>query len=253
MKKLLKYIIVIIILFSYIITPLNLMADVFVSKPKTSQVLLHPDFNKLKLAVAEIKVGKHGGAGVILKQEGQVLYILTAKHILNKKGNIAIQIRDAKGRKIRNNNISRKDIYIDRKVDIGLVRMAIPKQKVLTTKIITVDLVKEDLPTVGQEIYTIGHPLNMHYTVNRGIISNYVKKSFQGVKHLYMMISAPSFSGNSGGAVLDVEGNLIGIVVGIMYINTNKSASKRTYLHYMTFAVYPKEIRRFLNEVEKKR
>ena len=60
---------------------------------------------------------------------------------------------------------------------------------------------------VGAKIYTIGNPRGLEGTISEGIISG--KREKDGVE--FLQITAPISPGNSGGPVLDEEGNVIGV------------------------------------------
>ena len=63
-------------------------------------------------------------------------------------------------------------------------------------------------PPVGSEVYVVGHPIGLGWTVTRGIVSSY--REFDG--RPMIQTDAPISPGNSGGPLLDGHGHLIGIV-----------------------------------------
>lgn len=203
-----------------------------------------PDFETYKNATVELKVGKSGGAGVIVKIDNKYLYVLTANHIVKVKGKVTVQIRTKNGKRIKVDNINRKNIYHDKKVDLALLKIPIS-----IGEFDILPISKREIKQ-GDKVYTIGHPLNFHYTVTEGIVSNFVKRHYNNRKVDYLMISAPSFGGNSGGAVVNTRGELIGIVVGIMYVGKNpKKLDKTIFLFHMTFAVKVEDMNRLLEEI----
>ena len=56
----------------------------------------------------------------------------------------------------------------------------------------------------GENVFVIGHPENLKFTLSTGIVS--------GLRGEMLQVSAPISPGNSGGPVYDNRGNLIGIV-----------------------------------------
>ena len=58
----------------------------------------------------------------------------------------------------------------------------------------------------GQNIFVIGHPEGLKFTISNGMVSRVDQTSL-------FQISAPVSPGNSGGPVFDSQGNLVGIVV----------------------------------------
>ena len=81
-----------------------------------------------------------------------------------------------------------------------------------------------DLLQTGQWVLAVGYPLNLEATVTAGIVSatgrNISMRNNQAKneedKHQYIQTDAAVNSGNSGGALVDTDGNLIGITAAIM-------------------------------------
>jgi hypothetical protein len=66
----------------------------------------------------------------------------------------------------------------------------------------------------GAQIYAIGSPLGLQNTISPGIISN-SSRVINGAQ--YIQITAPLSPGSSGGALIDVYGNVIGVTTGTLY------------------------------------
>jgi S1-C subfamily serine protease len=66
----------------------------------------------------------------------------------------------------------------------------------------------------GAQIYAIGSPLGLQNTISPGIISN-ASRVINGAQ--YIQITAPLSPGSSGGALIDVYGNVIGVTSGTLY------------------------------------
>lgn len=201
-----------------------------------------PDWKKMKLSIIEIKIGKQGGTGVIYKQDKDYLYALTAKHILKLKGRVNVRIHTIKEVGITIKNISRKNIDYSKIVDLGIIKIPKPKGYFATLSL----AIKSKAPTLGTTIYIIGHPYNFHYNLSEGIVGNYVVRKYRKEKVLYMLITAPTYRGNSGGPVI-VQNEIVGIVTGIQYLNRRNYTE---YLHTMAFAVSLEDIHKFLNETK---
>ncbi len=203
----------------------------------------NPDFLKMRQATVEIKVGKAGGAGAIVHIDEEYLYVLTANHIVKRRGTIHVRVKDTSGEATIIKNIPRKNISSSKTVDLSLMKIAKP-----TGVFGYFPLGKVAL--IGEDIYTIGHPLNTHYSINKGIVSCYKKRTYNNKKEEYLVVSAPSFSGNSGGAVVDSKTELIGLAVGIMYAGEKPTSlkSRTIYLFHMTYAVRLQDIKKFLEE-----
>ncbi len=205
-----------------------------------------PSFLKLRLATVEIKVGKIGGAGTIIKMDDDYLYVLTAQHIVDCKGKITVQATNIEAKKyIKIKNIDRKNVYKNEKLDMALIKVPRPEGKFGSLAL------SKKKPTIGEKIYTIGHPLNLTYTVNSGIVSNYTKRIFGGSKQEYMVVSAPAFSGNSGGTCINSFNEIVGIVVGIAYtVEEGIFDDNSIYLTHLVFVVTIDKINKFMEDLE---
>ncbi len=202
-------------------------------------------FFKLQLATAQVGVGRGGGSGVIVKDDGEFLYILTAKHIVKGTGKVKVAVRRKDLILEIIKNISRKNVYKDKVLDIAIIKVPRPDGEFEILK-----LAKKS-PSVGETIYTIGHPLSFHNTINIGIVSNYLRNPLPRRKGVYMLISAPSFMGNSGGAVINTDKELIGIASGIMWLGDNPKDRKHiTFLYHMTFAVRIEDIKELIESIK---
>jgi len=96
------------------------------------------------------------------------------------------------------------------------------------------------MPRLGSEVYVIGSPLGQDFSVSKGIVSS-IARSQDEMK--LIQVDAAINSGNSGGALIDAYGNLIGVPVSIL---TN---SKRGGFIGIGFAVSPVSINEFLNQL----
>lgn len=65
---------------------------------------------------------------------------------------------------------------------------------------------------VGQSVYVIGHPYGNKWSMSTGIISHINRKTMQRTLDGVIQIDAPINGGNSGGAVFDMNGDVIGVV-----------------------------------------
>jgi S1-C subfamily serine protease len=61
----------------------------------------------------------------------------------------------------------------------------------------------------GDEVFAIGFPRRLGFTVSRGIVS-YVDRRLEGMR--YLQTDIPINEGNSGGPVIDEEGNIVGLM-----------------------------------------
>ena len=153
------------------------------------------------------------GSGVIISEDG---YIITNNHVIANATEIEITLNDKQTYKA-------KLIGTDVTNDIALI-------KIDATNLPYVTFADSDNIQVGEWVLAVGNPYNLTATVTAGIISakgrdvlgNYRTES-------YIQTDAVVNSGNSGGALVNTRGELIGI-------NTMISSTTGSYIGY-SFAV----------------
>ncbi|MCY6959794.1 serine protease [Clostridium brassicae] len=133
-------------------------------------------------------VGK--GSGVVINHNG---FIITNFHVLNKGVFYGVVFENDTNEYMSYNIIKCHSDY-----DLALIKVdKIEKPIKLNIK----DLVR------GQKIIAIGSPLGLFNTISDGIVSGFRKFDFMEM----VQITAPISPGSSGGALIDLYGNLVGI------------------------------------------
>ena len=136
------------------------------------------------------------GSGVIISKDG---YIVTNNHVIDKADVISVKLND--GREFKG-----RIIGTDPSTDLALVKIE-----------------GEDLPTIpigdsnqlkiGEWVLAVGNPFNMASTVTAGIVS--AKARSLGVYNngveSFIQTDAAINQGNSGGALVNAQGELVGI------------------------------------------
>ncbi len=135
------------------------------------------------------------GSGVIVSPEG---YILTNHHVVAAADEIGVELAD--GRKAKANIIGS-----DPETDLAVIKI---DMKGLSS----VTFGHSDQAKVGDIVLAIGNPLGVGQTVTMGIISALGRKQL-GISayQSFIQTDAAINRGNSGGALVDATGNLIGI------------------------------------------
>ena len=135
------------------------------------------------------------GSGVIVSSTG---YIITNNHVVNSADEIDVVLSD--GRKA-----VAKVVGADPETDLALIKINLPDLPAITLGHI-------DNASVGDVVLAIGNPFGVGQTITMGIISAL------GRNHLdintfenFIQTDAAINPGNSGGALIDTNGNLIGI------------------------------------------
>ncbi len=140
------------------------------------------------------------GSGVIISQDG---YIVTNNHVVASAEEIQVTL--ANGREYIGTLVGK-----DPSTDIAVIKI---EEKNLPT----LDFVNSDNVNIGQWVLAVGYPLNLDATVTAGIVS--AKSRNLGINNRQSNNSVESFiqtdaavnQGNSGGALVNLDGDLIGI------------------------------------------
>ncbi len=139
------------------------------------------------------------GSGVIVGREG---YILTNNHVIEGMDEFLIELSD--GRK----NVKAKLIGTDKPTDIAVL-------KIEEKDIQAIPIGDSDKVEVGQTVLAIGNPFGLEETVTQGIISAKGRQGSENISDLFQTDAAIN-PGNSGGALINTEGELIGINEAIL-------------------------------------
>jgi len=133
------------------------------------------------------------GSGIIVSKDG---LILTNQHVLTNAKNVTVTLDNQTTASVT------KIIADDETNDLALIK--IDKDNLPYMK-----LQKSLNYQLGEQVVVIGSPFVLLNTVSTGIISA-VDRELE--KHHFIQISVPIEHGNSGGAVLNMQGELIGVV-----------------------------------------
>jgi serine protease DegQ len=139
------------------------------------------------------------GSGVIAAAEG---YVLTNHHVVQAADEIAVALAD--GRKV-----PAALVGADPETDVAVLRIDARDLPVIT-------LGASDSLSVGDVVLAIGNPFDVGQTVTMGIVSA-VGRNNLGINRYenFIQTDAAINQGNSGGALIDVAGNLVGINTAI--------------------------------------
>ena len=135
------------------------------------------------------------GSGVIVSSEG---YILTNHHVVEAADEIEIALAD--GRKAKASIIGS-----DPETDLAVIKINMKGLPSITFG-------RSDQAKVGDIVLAIGNPFGLGQTVTMGIISA-LGRTQLGINTYenFIQTDAAINPGNSGGALIDAQGNLIGI------------------------------------------
>ncbi|HEY8460820.1 MAG TPA: Do family serine endopeptidase [Blastocatellia bacterium] len=137
------------------------------------------------------------GSGVIVSPDG---YILTNNHVVDEADKVEVELNDHR-------KFTAKVIGVDSPSDVAVI-------KIDATGLPTVPLGDSDKVEVGDLVLAIGNPLGVGQTVTMGIISAKGRQSSRGGNETFedfLQTDAAINQGNSGGALVNLRGELIGV------------------------------------------
>ncbi|MBV8635250.1 MAG: Do family serine endopeptidase [Burkholderiaceae bacterium] len=139
------------------------------------------------------------GSGVLVSAEG---YILTNNHVVEAADEIEVVLAD--GRKA-----PAKVVGTDPETDLAVIKIGLEHLPVIV-------LGQSEQAQVGDVVLAIGNPFGVGQTVTMGIISALGRNNLH-INHFenFIQTDAAINFGNSGGALVDANGNLLGINAAI--------------------------------------
>ncbi|MCH6257014.1 Do family serine endopeptidase [Puniceicoccaceae bacterium K14] len=155
----------------------------------------------------EQRVPQGIGSGVIVREDG---YVLTNSHVITSQNNeiadeVLVMLND--GRELQAEVIAKDD-----RTDVAIL-------KVDATDLPYLSIADSDNIEIGDIVFAIGNPMGVGQTVTQGIVSA-TERSIgiygPGGYENFIQTDASINRGNSGGALIDVDGRLIGINSAIL-------------------------------------
>ncbi|MDO4430607.1 MAG: DegQ family serine endoprotease [Lonepinella koalarum] len=143
------------------------------------------------------------GSGVIINAEKG--YVLTNNHVVDEADKITVTLNDGR-------EFSGKILGKDKQSDVALVQLDNPKN------LTEVKFADSDKLKVGDFTVAIGNPFGLGQTVTSGIVSALGRStgSDGGAYENYIQTDAAVNRGNSGGPLINLNGELIGINTAII-------------------------------------
>jgi serine protease Do len=158
------------------------------------------------------------GSGVVMTSDG---YILTNNHVVEGADAIHIDLSDGR-------TLEARVIGTDKPSDLALV-------KVNATGLQTAPLGNSDNAQIGDVVLAIGNPLGVGQTVTMGIVSAKGRSTGSGdgdgnrSYQDFLQTDAPINHGNSGGALVNTKGEVIGCSRRSMRTSASASRFRRTW------------------------
>ena len=134
------------------------------------------------------------GSGVVVSGDG---YILTNHHVVDEADTITVELADGR-------SLKAKLVGSDQPSDLAVL-------KIEATNLPTLALANSDDAQVGDVVLAVGNPLGVGQTVTMGIVSAKGRQTDNDSYQDFIQTDAPINQGNSGGALVNLKGELLGI------------------------------------------
>jgi Do/DeqQ family serine protease len=134
------------------------------------------------------------GSGVIISADG---YIVTNNHVVDGADELTVTLNE------NSKEYSARVVGADKSTDLALI-------KIDAKNLPAIVIANSDNVRVGEWVLAVGNPLGLNNTVTAGIVSAKARSMGQGVSSMIQTDAAIN-QGNSGGALVNTRGELIGI------------------------------------------
>ncbi len=139
------------------------------------------------------------GSGVIISRDG---YVVTNEHVVDDAQSVEVQLRDQRA-------FPARVVASDSPSDIAVLKIA-------ATDLPALPWGDSDKVEVGQQVFAIGNPFDLDDSVSKGIVSAKGRDLPDSSSYEdYIQTDAAINVGNSGGALINIHGEMIGINAAI--------------------------------------
>jgi serine protease Do len=138
------------------------------------------------------------GSGFIVSRDG---YILTNAHVVDHANQVTVKLTDRR-------EFNAKVVGVDKATDVALI-------KIDAKNLPTVRIGDSHNAKVGEWVVAIGSPYGFENSVTAGIVSA-KSRSLPESNYPFIQTDVAVNPGNSGGPLVTTEGEVIGIVTGLL-------------------------------------
>ncbi len=177
------------------------VVNIYANKVVTRQPVLVPSNPALQRYFPGIAVGppvqrpqQSLGSGVIVSADG---YVVTNNHVIQGAEEIAVVLYDGRV-------VGARIIGNDAETDLSVL-------KIDASNLPTISIADKNPPNVGDVVLAIGNPFGIGRTVTMGIVSALGRQLNRSNYEDFIQTDAAINQGNSGGALVNAYGELIGI------------------------------------------
>lgn len=142
------------------------------------------------------------GTGFLIKEN----YIITNFHVA---GESSIKLTIAMDGS--NKTYEAELVFGDKSTDVAVIKVKNWEEFKKDNPQLSYLEFANNLPTITDEVWAIGHPWGLFYSISKGIISTESRKSPGPIPMWWIQTDADIFNGNSGGPLLNEQGKVVGM------------------------------------------
>jgi S1-C subfamily serine protease len=151
-------------------------------------------FLKMLLGVDTGEMPPQVGSGAVVSADG---HIVTNLHVVREAASVTVYLNDGR-------TFPARVIGGDPRTDLALLQID-------AGGLVPIQWGDSDAVRVGQGVFAVGNPLGLQETVTRGIISGKGRRASTETANEFFQTDAAVNQGNSGGPLIDLHGEVIGI------------------------------------------
>ncbi len=170
---------------------------------------LFKDFFNFPQKKSRVRKANALGSGFIIKVDRDTAYIVTNNHVVERAKKVVVFLSDK-------TELPAQIHAVDARTDIAVLSVSLKGLAIDRSKLVPMEWGDSSKLHEGNFVIAIGNPFGLGSTVTHGIVSATGRNIAMGKNSMsltdnYIQHSAAINMGNSGGALLDVHGKVIGI------------------------------------------
>ena len=174
------------------------VVNVYADRTVQTSAYANPFFQQF--GVPRERMERSLGSGVIVRADG---IVVTNNHVIQGGQTLRVVLADRR-------EFNARVMLADDRVDLAVLKIDVGSERLPTLPLADTRSLQ-----VGDLVLAIGNPFGLSQTVTSGIISALARTEV-GSDSLYIQTDAPINRGNSGGALVNMNGDLVGINSSIL-------------------------------------
>ena len=183
----------------------------------TEEERIRQYFNQRRSGVDGPSLDTVSGSGVVIERRDQLAYVITNNHVvdsLDDSQDLKLTFHQREegktdyGKTTVISGDGARVIGRDQLSDLAVIEFRVPDGMIVEP----IPFADSDTVEIGEQVLALGNPLNLNHTVTRGIVS--AKSRYLGSRislDRLLQTDAVIQPGNSGGPLVNLDGNIVGI------------------------------------------